>query len=362
MKNNFLLRNEFMEWLVNIAKYPLPSAKSYCSYVAAVYKTLIFTNEETPEESNLSSVLEPAVKTGEFSVVDSIILNVINQLSAEHIEQELNVPLSSIQKWKSALFQYIEFLSQYIDTEISVDDQTEDSIELKFTEESPDESEVMLSNILKKTGTITKVDFIHTKNDLYSNFRFRLITQDRFYDEIFYPISFIKRFLYLKGEKAFLDAWVESLLDNVTIHFEDSSMKLKVVKKIEISEGRIIIHANGSSKIAFTKKSDNLTLIPFSVTGLNKVALDHEKPLLKIMQDNLDNLKTFQEITKELKKNIHRKVNPKRLKKASNLVLMSDFIHLIDIANLKSEMTLLSSLTQLQLMDGSENKRKGIHH
>ena len=77
------------------------------------------------------------------------------------------------------------------------------------------------------------------------------------------------------------------------------------------------------------------------------------------MQENVANLITFQAITKELKKKISRKIIPKKLKKAGNLVLQSDFIHQIDNENLKSEMELLASLTHLQLMDGNENKRKG---
>ena len=351
-----------MVWLVDVAKFPVLSAKSYCSYVAAVDKTLIFaTTTESAQECNLSSKLEPSVRKGNFSVPEAIIINVINHLSTANIETKLHVPLSSIKKWKSALFQYIEFLDYYIAKEtMNDDDQDEVVLEKSFIQEKFEEGDEVLLKVLVDLNSESTIDFIHTKEDLYANFRFRLITQDRFYDEIFYPISFIKRFFYLKGEKKFFDSWVESLIDKVTIFTEEDMVQLKQVHKLEISGGKILIHVNGSSKTAFTKKADNITRIPFSVTGLSKVALDHEKPLLKVMQENVDNLKTFQVITKELKKQITRKVNPKKLKKAGNLVLQSDFIQLIEIESLKSEMELLSSLTHLQLMDGRENRRKGV--
>ncbi|MCX6266267.1 MAG: hypothetical protein NTW16_02770 [Bacteroidetes bacterium] len=148
----------------------------------------------------------------------------------------------------------------------------------------------------------------------------------------------------------------------VTIHTIDGTVKLKTVHKLEITNKAVSIHTEGTSKIAYTKKSDNDTLEPFSVFGLNNVVLDHEKPLVRIMQENSDNLPTFREITVQLKKHIGRKITRKKVKKAANILLKSDYIDMINIENLKSEMAFISGLTHLQLMDESENKRKGASH
>lgn len=221
------------------------------------------------------------------------------------------------------------------------------------------------------TGSITLLDFddeiildenssyTYSKNDLYKIFSFRLITQDRFYDSIFYPISFIKRFLYLKGEKQFLDNWVERLLDSVNVHLEDGMIPLNTISELEISNRNIYVKTKGISEMAFTKLSDNKTLVPFDIQLLRKVALDHEKPLLHIMSENMEALLTFQAITKELKKHLRGTINRKKLMKSNNEVLNSNFFDVLNLDNLKMEMELIASKTSLQLMDSGHNLSKG---
>ncbi|MFZ4523117.1 MAG: hypothetical protein ACOYNC_15510 [Bacteroidales bacterium] len=361
MKNTFLLREEFLGWLESIGKYPELSARSYCSYVAAVDKTIVLINEETSQESNLFTELEPRVKNGHAPAVASIIRNLLDHMSSDKIEVQLNKPKSSIQKWKSALNQYQEFLYDYIQT--NIENETNDDIETsKDAWDVNDQAEVEqhILTFVKNVSEDSTVKFVHERGDIYANFRFRLFTQDRFYDPIFYPIGFIKRLFYLKGEKEFMDSWLNAMLDSVTIHTEDGMVKLKVVHKLEITNGAVRIHTGGASKIAYTKKSDNENLAPFSIFGLNNVALDHEKPLVKIMQENSDNLPTFREITIQLKKYAGRKITGKKVKKAANIVLKSEYVELINLDNLKMEMALISSLTSLQLMDGGENRKKGV--
>ncbi len=361
MKNTFLLRDEFMNWLVRIGKFPDLSAKSYCSYVAAVDKTIILINEETSQESNLFTELEPRVKNGNSPAVASIIRNLLDHMSSDKIEVQLNKPISSIRKWKSALNQYQDFLYDYMETNIETG-SSDELVTIKDSWDVSDRDEVVqhILTFIKNVSEDSSVKFVHEKGDIYANFRFRLITQDRFYDPIFYPIGFIKRLFYLKGDKEFMDSWLNAMLDTVTVHTEDGSVKLKKVHKLEIANGAVSIHTDGSSKIAYTKKADNATLEPFSVFGLNNVVLDHEKPLVRIMQENSENLPTFREITVQLKKHAGRKITGKKVKKAANIVLKSEYIDLINLDNLKTEMALISSLTSLQLMDGGENRRKGV--
>lgn len=365
MKNTFLLRDEFIEWLVTIAKFPLASAKSYCSYVAAADKTFILHKEGKIEETNLFKILDVLVYNGDTFGMDNTIITLINELSKDKIEEQLKTPLSSIQKWRSGLFQYREFLYYHIETTIDYKETAE--------EENPlvDPFEDFNLDDREETGSITLLDFDdeivldentiynYSKNDLYKIFSFRIITQDRLYDSIFYPISFIKRFLYLKGEKQFLDNWVERLLDSVNVHLEDGSIQLNSVSELEISNRKIYVKSKGISEMAFTKLSDNKTLVPFDIQLLRKVALDHEKPLLHIMSENMEALLTFQAITQELKKHLHGTINRKKLGKANNFVLKSDFFDVLNLDNLKKEMELIASKTSLQLMDSRHNSSKG---
>jgi hypothetical protein len=365
MKNTFLLRHEFIEWLVTIAKFPLASAKSYCSYVAGADKSFTLFIEDTKEETNLFEYLDVLVHNGDFIDMDNTIVTIINDLSKDKIEVQLNTPLSSIKKWRSGLLQYREFLYYYIETKVDSNEiiDTDDEAEIDpFEGFNLDDREDCGTITLSFDGEIiddVNASFNYSKNDLYKIFTFRLITQDRFYNRIFYPISFIKRVFYLKGEKQFLDNWVERLLDGVNIHLENEVIQLNNVSELDIKDSKIYVKSKGISAMAFTKLSDNKTLVPFNIKMLKKVALDHEKPLLNIMSENWDKLLTFQEISNELKKHLNGTVNRKKMNRANNQVLESDFFDVLNIENLKQEMELIASKTSLQLMDSGHNSSKG---
>src|SRR5690606_671373 len=106
--------------------------------------------------------------------------------------------LSSIAKWKTGLLQYREFLYEYIETKIvgtipRINDMEEDLTvypsemsDFDFKNLHDDDSDTMLTISLdgpEINGSAKK--WIYKKEDLYKIFRFRLITQDRYYNEIF---------------------------------------------------------------------------------------------------------------------------------------------------------------------------------
>lgn len=362
MKNTFLLREEFKVWLTTIGQFPLPSAKSYLSYVAGADKTFIISSDIIEGETNLFELLKVHVESGDTFGMDNAIINIINELYEKNIDKKLNTPISTIGKWRSALFQYREFLYDYIETKIdTIEEENKITEENNVIENFEDFNLIETSSEDSETiivGLEEMSDFVYSKNDLYKNFRFRIITQDRFYNQIFYPIRFIKRFLYSRGEKQFIDQWVENLLDNIEVHLDNHKIKLKEITELSISNRKVFVKHDGISKQVFTKLSDNIKLAPFNVKQLSKIAIDHEKPLFHIMLENMENLKTFDEITVELKKHLSGTVNPKKLKLAYNIVLNSDIINHLNIENLKKELDFLSSKTNLQLMDSGENGSK----
>lgn len=361
MKNTFLLREEFKEWLIIFGKFPLPTVNSYLSYVGGVDKTFIIRKDGIEEETNLFEILKTQVKNGDDFEMDNTIISVINELYQKNIEIKLNTPLNTIRNWRSGLFQYREFLYYFIETKIEPIEEEkifdEEGIEEIENENFEDYSfEDLESNGIVVLDLINdESDYSYSKTDLYKIFSFRIITQDRFYNHIFYPISFIKRFLYSKGEKQFIDNWVEKLLDNIDLHLEDGKIKLKEITDLNLTSEKVFVKHNNASKMVFTKLSDNKTFAPFEVKLLKKIAIDHEKPLLNVMSENIDELITFNEITIELKKYLSGTVNPNKLKKANNEVLQSDYVNHLNIANLKKELDFLSSKTSLQLMDSREN-------
>lgn len=371
MKNNFLLHDEFIQWLVDFANLPLPSAKSYCIYVSAADKYTKIKCVSSLIDSNLIKILDDLVQNSNNVEVANVIDSVIAFLSLNNITELLDSSSKYISNWKSGLFQYKDFLNDYIDA--NIDSITDDVSSVPFSylvspscNNKKHNSDVVSSKIEKaKKNTVTMsfgfdtANKIYSTDDIYSNFTFRIITQDRYYDEIFYPISFIKRYFYYTGGKAYFDNWVKELLDNVNVHHTDGSIKLQHISNLEIINNKVSASFNNISLSLFTKESDNISLSPLIVSDLSKIALDHEKPLYNIMNENIEQFITFKEITNELKKHIHGKTNIKKLKKAYNITLFSNYINEINLEGLKADLKLVSSLTKLQLMESSRNSSKG---
>ncbi|MCX6230840.1 MAG: hypothetical protein NTZ33_04795 [Bacteroidetes bacterium] len=374
MKNKFFLRTEFIDWLVNEAKLPLPSANSYCSYVAGADKyTKIYLNESN-EGLNLFHLLEFSVTTGDTQDMLNIINTMINFLSLDNINDILDSPLSSINKWKSGLYQYEEFLLFYIDSNIdTVNDNNSSNNAIysvsPFNNYMVNSIEVLISKIDKadkipiiKTYKINALKKVYSKQDLYKNFTLRMITQDRHYDNIFYPIGFIKRYFYYTGGKVFFDKWLDSILDEIMIYHEEGEIKLSQISKLEIDKNIVSAHFNNAFKSLLTKESDNKTLTPLTVYELSEIALDHEMPLFNIMNENIDRFVTIKKITNELKKYISGKISSKKLRATYNIALKSSFINEISLNDIKEELLLISSLTKLQLMESSKNSSKGTFY
>ncbi|HQZ25354.1 MAG TPA: hypothetical protein PLD18_08645, partial [Flavobacterium sp.] len=232
MKNTFLLREEFKRWLLEFGNFPLPTVNSYLSYVAGVDKKFAINREGIEEETNLFEILKIEVYNGNDIGMDNTIISLINELQQKNVVEKFKTPINTIRNWRSGLFQYREFLYSFIEEKIEVKEEGEvldEDVEAESENEKFEDMDFELfdnknddgdlfSNI---DGAIEKEnDYNYSKLDLYKIFKFRIITQDRFYNHIFYPISFIKRLLYLKGEKQFLDNWVEKLLDNIDLHLE----------------------------------------------------------------------------------------------------------------------------------------------
>lgn len=364
MKNTFLLREEFKEWLIKIGQFPLPTVNSYLSYVAGADKKLDISQEGIEGETNLFEILKTKVQNSDDFGMDNAIISVINVLQQENIQESLNTPLNTIRNWQSGLFQYREFLYDYINEQLELTDdaktiQEDDAEQITITDYEAFDFFENDDNLLV-IGDLDELDsnYTYSKTQLYKIFTFRIITQDRFYKEIFYPISFIKRFLYSKGERLFLDNWVEKLLDNIDVNLVDGKIKLQEIHSLDIVDKKVYVKHNSVQKLALTKLGDNENLVPFDINLLRKIAIDHEKPLLKIMLENKKDLPTFNEITSELKKYLRGTINPKKLKKANSKVLNSEYVNHLDVENLKRELEFLLAKTSLQLMDSKQNLLK----
>ncbi|APG65132.1 hypothetical protein LPB136_07110 [Tenacibaculum todarodis] len=353
MKNEFLLKNEYKNWLIENTQITEGSAISYLSYVSGVNKLISFSKEKKEEQLNLFTTLNTEFEKKNYKAINEILSFVIDELSIKNVEVIFGRPKKTLQNYKSALYRYLEFLIEYLP-------DSEDDIEsgVKTSEEQVENMQIFTTKGKVLSSGI--VDRVYLKKDLVKTFLSRIKTQDRTYENIFFPIRFITRIFRLKKEHKAFNKWLNDLLCSINIFVKDSEISFKDVTKLCIINNEVYITYNGVSKLAYTKLSDNKTIEPFDVPALRKIAIDHDRSLFNVMNDNLKNLPTILLITNELKENIHGKITYQKLSKLSHSNKLDEFIKKnIKTDSLLKELKLIASETKLQLMDNSQNVSKG---
>lgn len=352
MKGEFLLKDEFKKWLIETEKTSEGSAKSYLSYVSGADKLISVSEKNSTEMCNLFAILQAGFKKQDSKIIEETIFFVIDELSRKNAEEVFGRPKKTLQNYKSGLYSYLDFL---LEQSFPVGNGMGDELEIM-------ESEIEDLHIFTDTGKSSSennVVKVHSKNDLIKNFSLRIKTQDRFYEDIFFPIRFITRVFSMNNERNVFKNWLNHLLNSIAIFLEVSNTTFAEITSLTIANNRVYIAYQGIEKTVYTKLSDNKTLVPFDIKTLNKISIDHDRSLFDVMNANLNHLPIILQITNELKKHILGKVTYQKLSKVSHSDNLDEFIKTINVQNLLKELELIASETNLQLMDSSQNTSKG---
>lgn len=352
MESEFLFKHEFKNWLTETAKISEGSAKSYLSYVSGADKLISVSEKDSSEKFDLFTLLEHEFRKQDFKTIEKTLLFVIDELSRKNADVVFSRAKKTLQNYKSGLYSYLDFLIQQ---PFSIDNSNEEEIktiefQIKDLQVYTDTGKSLVKN---------KADKEYSKIDLKKNFSFRIKTQDRFYENIFFPIRFINRVFSKKNERGVFENWLNDLLNSITIFLDETKTSFQEITALTISNNKVYITHNGIEKLTYTKLSDNKSLVPFDVLTLRNIAIDHDRSLFDVMNANLTSLPTILQITNELKKHIYGKITYSKLCNASHSDKLDNYIETINTQNLLKELKLIASETNLQLMDGSQNTSKG---
>ncbi len=304
----FYLQDEFEQWLIDTGICKDTSAASYISYVKNANKYYA--------EKNGGKALLEKIKS---NFTDDNIEDLINQ-AVDNLSEETKAPKpKTIQNYQSALYRYKDFLLQY---------------------------------------TVNVNNF--SKSDLIKIFSSRMTTQDRYYEKIFYPIRCINRISRETKRRDDFKRLLDELLNKIEIVIDNNGnvTTLNDVKSLTILDNRVMITTNGnkSAQAVFTKLADGEDKYgKLCVERISKIAIDHVSSLCDIMNVNAQNLPVIAEITTALKEEIEGRVTYKKLCDASRAIDISG----VDVEALLKEVKFIFGATNLQLMDSTENTKKG---
>jgi len=361
MKKPFYLQDEFKQWMFTELKVSVETANSYLKYIEAANSKYLLSTEANKSRSDLFEMLDSHVPYGNWSIMEEAILDIIHFLNQKDITEKMSVSNDSLRNWVEALFHYRDFLDFYMETKINpmkesnFDDDYDDDYAVfggyKFDFTETEES--------AKTENLNLCS-VYSLIDLCKILKLRISYQDMYNHPVYYPLNFIKQFLYLKGEKQFFENWLKNLVDNITIHIKNKKVKFKFISKLEINYGQVFIEHQGVYEQVFTKLSDNKELQPFFANSFKDIAIDYEIPLLEILYNYKKQFSVINEISAELQ-DCNKDVEcPNKLKIISREILQSEFVNSLNIEKLKSELQFFSSKLRLQLMESKERRMKVI--
>jgi hypothetical protein len=192
------------------------------------------------------------------------------------------------------------------------------------------------------------------------NFYFRLITQDRYYEFLYFPVSVLKKLFYAYDRRKFFDNWINSQINNIIVYTgPDKANKIlfKDVHTLDIEkDGSVLINDKFKLHTAIAGKDIKEEI---STHTLQNIVIDHVIPFETILFDLREQLSTLQIIH-----NVLQNINDKSISNKADLTIAGNYlVSNVDFSsqeldNLEKDLRLLSNKIQLQLMDRYQNLYK----
>ncbi|AJA69888.1 hypothetical protein MYRA21_2779 [Myroides sp. A21] len=312
-------KNEvFMFWLVDNNITSVESAESYDSYVRNAFLCM---------NVNVSRVKDI-----------NIVAEVIDVLSEKGIGQKMNKSPKTIQNYLSGLRAYGEFLNDTNELNTDVVNLATEKILEQITN-SPQQ--------------------VYTTDELHKNFMFRLITQDRFYEDIYFPISLIKQFFDKTNNKSTFDAIIKDMIDGIKIHHSEKEVILfKDISELKIKNDSVSI-VSGNKNVVIYTPTNSEEFEPFCSDKLSEISIDHIVSQHTIIQELKHKIPEFIKLTDILKKAPKKVVSRPTLAAYKKEFGLEQLLQSVDLVQLEKEFRLIVSKTELQLMDRKLNTSKG---
>ncbi len=358
----FFLRKQFILFLINEGNYTSGSANSYASYVSSAYNKLLKKHFNI----NFFGLIEYCCKeniSDEFEdLLDSSISFVLKNAD-EANKKKYSYGLTEYKYFLKEIFDFPydneQYIPQYLSDEIKIEDELaakEKEDIIKFREE-----------IKKEYETIFEID----RDSLIANFRFRMITQDRLYGDVYFPIRLLKKIFYQnKKDKEFFDKFILDQIENIRIYNSSnkSFILLKNIETLSIDENNQVQCSASADWEDFSLLGNVFTELGeegkydlFKANNLREIAIDHiytMKDVLLLHKSSLNGLVNLTNILKERGLVKSGKEAVKQLALIGNQIIDEEVLDDNDIQLLTNDLIFLGNKLHLQLMSSKENLKK----
>ncbi len=345
LNTTFYLRKEFISHLINEENFTIGSANSYASYVSSAQKIVLKKHQDI----DFFKTIETLNKSNFINELEDFLDNTINIVHKFTDAVNKNKYCVGLTKYKYFL---IEILSS---------DEIEQHIPTKNTEGEIIER---IREVIKKDSEIT---FEIDKNSLILNFKLRMITQDRLYGDVYFPIRLLKKIFYRdKANKLFFDEFILNQIENIKIFSSNNKVTHTLLKNIDSlsidtnNQVQTTICSDGIclQGMVYTELGKEDTYGLFISSNLREIAIDHIVPMKNLLNEYKNQLPGLLNLTNILKKRgliKSGKDSIKHLAVIGNQILDEELLADNDIKLLEKDLKFLKSKIQLQLMSSKEN-------
>lgn len=315
--------------------------------------------------SNLNQLFKALKSKGEIDWgkwvdkgASEIIVNQINTILCllydEQTENTLGFELKRLGDIKSALHAYARFL-------LELSAENEEKCEADSEEEigSGENAEEIIS------FQSADKDLFFDAEQIKLNYILRLITQDRPYKPVCFPISVLKKLFYQCPDgKKFFDNWINNHICKIKLHVSRDGQKVITfdkMKELVIRKDQTvkIYGEDGSQNDLYTPLAESEGYEKMKVSVFKDIVIDHIRPMKDILCQNASQLPVLMKITEAMEKiNKGPLSGRKNLVRVGNILLANGSLQTEAIGDLIVELQLIGNQTELQLMEKRENSKK----
>lgn len=199
----------------------------------------------------------------------------------------------------------------------------------------------------------------YSKEDLKNNFFFRLTTQDRFYDFLYFPVSVLKKIFYkLPAERKFFDEWINNQINSIKFHTENKIVEFTELETLQLMNGKVYIKtADNKTHKLYSQIAGSNSHKEITTKALQNLVIDHIEPFEKVLFNLKNELRILRGIHYLLiKKNDGYEIsNRNDLVSPGNLLVETIKFSEQNLSDLKNELNLIASMLHLQILDKKEN-------
>lgn len=242
---------------------------------------------------------------------------------------------------------------------------------LNYLNEISSNDEVVRNNIedvfYDKTNNVEEIEDVflikkYNFNTLYNKYKFRLITQDRFYKSLIYPISLLKRIFQQFDNTDFFDEWLYEHITKIKFHTKTRTLNFSEITSLEINSNNVVnVYDKEGNFYELVDKRDDGKIVELRIEELKDLAIDHIEPFKDFYIRNKEKfliLKSIDRVILKLNKENRVKKRGQEFNNVKNIFFEEYILTSKEVRLLKDELNFINDNIELQMMSQKENLNK----